>query len=60
MGLVPRVSWQYLDGGVFPDAGNFLLRRGLLIDRIPRHSGCDVVSLLTGGGGDCNDYPLVV
>jgi len=54
--LVPTVSWQYLDGKLLADADNFLLQGKLLVNRIPKHFNCEVVSLLTGGGGNYNYY----
>ena len=56
MQLVPSVSWQYLNGKVLPDTDNHLLDRRLLINRTPTHVNGEVVSLLTGGGGNYNYY----
>ena len=54
--LVPYVSWQYLNGEVLPDAANFSLNRKLLMYSPPKKFNCEVVSLLTGGGGNYNYY----
>ena len=54
--LVPYVSWQYIDGEVLPDAANFILKRKLLMNSFPVKFNCEVVSLLTGGGGNYNYY----
>ncbi len=54
--LVPTVSWQWQDGRVLADADNFLLQGKLPIHHIPKHFNCEVVSLLTGGGGNYNYY----
>jgi hypothetical protein len=54
--LIPTVSWQYFDGRVLADADNFLLQGKLLVNRIPKYFNCEVISLLTGGGGNYNYY----
>ena len=54
--LVPFVSWQYEGEKVLSDAENFTLKGKLIINQPIKIINANLISLLTGGGGNYNYY----